>query len=88
MEGTQVRPAVRARRGMSVLDRVADGLLGADVPGVPGVWGERGTGGGAASVGVAGRLRDVGAERDRIRAAVRRAHQRRARLRPVLSRRG
>lgn len=87
MEGTQLRTAVRARRGVAVLDLVADGLLGADVPRVPGLWGARGASGGDAAAVTDGRVRDVGAERDLIKTVVHRVHQRRARRRLVANRR-
>ena len=86
---------MRARTGLAVLDRVFDDLLGDDVPQVPRLWGEHGPlGGGPADISPLARRaegqatdegRDVVAERDRIKAAMHRAHQRRARRRPLLT---
>jgi hypothetical protein len=86
---------MRARAGLSVLDRVADDLLGDGVPRVPRLWGEHGPlGGGPARLPQARRDpgqafpqgRDVAAERDLIRSALHVAHQRRARRRRLLTR--
>ena len=68
MEGTELR-TVRARRGSSALDRVADQLLGGGGPHGPRLWGERGL------------SWDAAAERERIRAASHRHHERIARRR-------
>jgi hypothetical protein len=84
MEGSGFRPRLRAGRDLLVLDRVVGGLLGVDVPRAPRLWGdEEAYGGNEDATG--GRARDVGAERDLIRTAVRLAHQRRARKRPVVN---
>lgn len=83
---------MRARVGLAVLDRVADGLLG---DGVPHRWGDIGPlGGDPAGIPQARRApgqpsqqgRDAAVERDRIRAALHVAHRRRARRRALLSR--
>ena len=86
---------MRARAGLSDLGRGSDDLLGDDVPQVPRLWGEHGPlGGGPTDViplarRAAGQAsdegRDVVAERDRIKTALHRAHQRRARRRPLLT---
>jgi hypothetical protein len=81
MEGSGFRARLRAGRSLQLLDRVADDVLGADVHWT---WGNGDVqGGGPRSFD---RTRDVDAERDLIRTAVQRAHQRRARRRPVVSR--
>ena len=95
MEGIELRTQMRARTGLTVLDRGIDGELGDDVPQVPRLWGEYGPlGGGPADVSPLARRaegqatdegRDVVVERDRIKAAMHRAHQRRARRRPLLT---
>jgi hypothetical protein len=69
VEGIELRTPVRARRGSAVLDRVADQLLGGGDLQVPRLWGERGP------------SQDAAAERERIRAALHRAHARRTRRR-------
>ena len=86
---------MRARAGLTDLDRGFDDRLGDDVPQVPSLWGERGPlGGGPTDVSPLARRaagqasdegRDVVAERDRIKAAMHRAHHRRARRRPLLT---
>ena len=86
---------MRARAGLTDLDRGFDDRLGDDVPQVTSPWGERGPldGGSTYASPLARRAagqasdesRDVVAERDRIRAAMHRAHHRRARRRPLLS---
>jgi len=95
VEGIEVRTRMRARAGLEVLDRGFDDRLGDDVPQVPRLWGERGPLGGGPinAIPLARRAagqaseegRDVVAERDQIKAAVHRAHQRRARRRPLLT---
>lgn len=95
MEGIEVRTRLRARTGRTVLDRGSDDQLGDDVPQVPSLWGEHGPlgGGPTNAIPMARRAvgqasdegRDVVAERDQVRTAVRRAHQRRARRRPLLT---
>jgi hypothetical protein len=85
---------MRARAGLTVLDRSSDEQLGDDVAQVPSLWGEHGPLGGGPTSPLARRAvgqasdegRDVVAERDQIRAAMHRAHQRRARRRPFLTR--
>ena len=87
MEGSEFRSRLRAGRDLLVLDRVVGDLLGVDVPRgglAPRLWGDEEANGGMKDA-TGGRARDVGAERDLIRTAVRRAHQRRARKRPVVS---
>ena len=84
MEGSEFRARLRARRDLLVLDRVVGDLLGVDVPRAPRLWGDEEAHGGEITA-IDGRARDVGAERDLIRTAVQRAHQRRARRRPVVS---
>ena len=69
MEGIELRTPVRARRGSPVLERVADQLLGGGGPRGPRLWGERGP------------SWDAAAERERIRAASHRHHERIARRR-------
>jgi hypothetical protein len=96
VEGIEVRTRMRARAGLTVLDRGFDDRLGDDVPQVPRLWGEHGPLGGGPTNAIplarraAGQAsdegRDVVAERDQIKAAVHRAHQRRARRRPLLTR--
>jgi hypothetical protein len=86
---------MRARAGLTDLDRGFDDRLGNDVPRVPRLWGEYGPlGGGPTDVSPLARRaegqateegRDVVVERDRIRAAMHKAHQRRARRRPLLT---
>jgi hypothetical protein len=86
---------MRARAGLTDLDRGFDDRLGDDVPQVPRLWGEYGPlGGGPTDVSPLARRaegqateegRDVVVERDRIRAAMHKAHQRRARRRPLLT---
>ena len=86
---------MRARTDRTVQDRGFDDRLGDDVPQVPSLWGEHGPlGGGPTDVSPLARRaagqasdegRDVVAERDQIKAAVHRAHQRRARRRPLLT---
>jgi hypothetical protein len=86
---------MRARTDLAVLDRGFDNQLGDDVPQVRRLWGEYGPlGGGPPNASplarrAAGQASDEGravvAERDQIRAAVHRAHQRRARRRPLLT---
>ena len=86
---------MRARTDLTNLDRRFDGQLGDDVPQVPSLWGEHGPlrGGQSNAIPLARRAagqasdegRDVVAERDQIKAAVHRAHQRRARRRPLLT---
>ncbi|MGZ4609630.1 MAG: hypothetical protein ACXV2H_05155 [Actinomycetes bacterium] len=98
MEGIEHRTVMRARRGLAVLDRLAEQLLSDDVPRVPLVWGEPGPDRGRPTIDVPqarradGRTpeqgRDVVAERERIRAELHRAHQRRARRRRTLVRLG
>lgn len=95
MEGIEVRTQMRARTDLMGLDRSFDDRLGDDVPQVPRLWGERGPLGGGPinAIPLARRAagqaseegRDVVAERDQIKAAVHRAHQRRARRRPLLT---
>jgi hypothetical protein len=97
MEGTEHRTRMRARRGLPVLERVLVGLLSDDVAPGPGAWGLPGPesteeriiavpqarrDGDARS----GQVRDVVAERERIRAELHRAHLRRARRRALLTR--
>jgi hypothetical protein len=94
VEGIEVRTRMRARAGLEVLDRGIDDL-GDDVPQVPRLWGEYGPLGDDSTNAIplarraAGQAsdegRDVVAERDQIKAAVHRAHQRRARRRPLLT---
>jgi hypothetical protein len=69
MEGIELRTSMRARRSSPVLDRVADQLLGGGGPQGPRLWGERGP------------AWDAAAERERIRAASHRRHERIARRR-------
>jgi hypothetical protein len=86
---------MRARAGLTDLDRGFDDRLGDDVPQVPRLWGEYGPlEGGPTDVSPLARRaegqateegRDVVVERDRIRTAMHRAHQRRARRRPLLT---
>ena len=78
MEGTQQRALVRARRHLPVVDRVAEGLLGAGGFRAPAQWGDAG------ARGVV--LEDAGSERHLIREAVRLRHLRRARRRPLVNR--
>jgi hypothetical protein len=95
MEGIEVRARMRAGVGLTDLDRGFDDRLGDDVPQVPSRWGERGPlGGGPTYVSPLARraagqasdeVRDVVAERELVRAAMRRAHHRRARRRPLLT---
>jgi hypothetical protein len=93
VEGIEVRTRMRARFGLTLLDRCFDDRLGDDVPQVPRLWGEHGPLGGGPTRSLARRTvgqasdegRDVVAERDQIRTAVHRAHQRRARRRPLLT---
>ena len=95
VEGTEVRTRMRARTGLAVPDRGFDDRLGDDVPQVQRLWGEYGPlGGGPAGIRPLARRaqgqatdegRDVVVERDRIKAAMHRAHQRRARRRPLLT---
>ena len=95
MEGIEVRTQMRARTDLIDLDRGFDDRLGDDVPQVPRLWGEYGPLGDGPTNAIplarraAGRAsdesRDVVAERDQIKAAVHRAHQRRARRRPLLT---
>ena len=95
MEGIEVRTQMRARTDLIDLDRGVDDRLGDDVPQVPRLWGEHGPlgDGPTNAIPLAGRAaglasdecRDVVAERDQIKAAVHRAHQRRARRRPLLT---
>jgi hypothetical protein len=86
---------MRARVGLLVPDRGSDDRLGGDISQVPSLWGEHGPlGGGPTDVSSLARRavgqgansrRDVAAERDLIRAVIRRAHQRRARRRPLVT---
>jgi hypothetical protein len=94
MEGSEFRARLRAGAGLTDLDRGFDDRLGDEVPQVPRLWGERGPLGGPTYVRpllrrAAGQaseeVRDVVAERERIRAAMQRAHHRRARRRPLLT---
>ena len=96
MEGIEVRTRMRARAGLTDLDRGFDDRLGDDVPQVPRLWGEReplGVGpthaiplARRAAGQASDEARDVVAERELIRAATRRANQKRARRRPLLTR--
>jgi hypothetical protein len=84
---------MRARAGLTDLDRGFDDQLGDDVPQVPSLWGEHGPLGGSptdvsplarrAAGQASDEGRDVVAEREWIKAAMRRAHHRRARRRPL-----
>ena len=95
MEGIELRTQMRARTDLIGLDRGFDDRLGDDVAQVPRLWGEHGPLGGSPTNAIplarraAGQAsdegRDVVAERDQIKAAVHRAHQRRARRRPLLT---
>jgi hypothetical protein len=95
VEGIEVRTQMRAGTDLMGLDRGFDERLGDDVPQVPRLWGEYGPLGGGSTNAIplarraAGQASDEGrdavAERDQIKAAVRRAHQRRARRRPLLT---
>lgn len=86
---------MRARAGLTHLDRGFDDQLGDDVPQVPRLWGEHGPlGGGPTDASPLARRaagqasdegRDVVAERNRIKAAMHRAHLRRARRRPLVT---
>ncbi|MDQ1615921.1 MAG: hypothetical protein QOJ60_1860 [Actinomycetota bacterium] len=78
MEGTQQRALVRAGRHLLVVDRVADGLLGAGGLRAPALWGDAGARGAV--------LEDAGSERHLIREAVRLRHLRPARRRPLVNR--
>jgi hypothetical protein len=96
MEGIEFRARMRAAAGLTDLDRGFDDRLGGDVVQVAHPWGEGGPlVSGPAYVSplarrAAGQVsdegRDVAAERELIRAAVQRAHHRRARRRPLLTR--
>jgi hypothetical protein len=95
MEGIEVRAPMRARAGLTDLDRGSDDRLSDDVPQGPRPGGTRGPleGGPTHARPLARRAtgrtseggRDVVAERELIRAAVAREHHRRARRRPLLS---
>jgi hypothetical protein len=86
---------MRARARLTELDRRVDDRLGDDVPPVSRSRGERGHLDSSPThvIPMARRTasqaavedRDVVAERDQIRAVMRRAHQRRARRRPLVS---
>jgi hypothetical protein len=86
---------MRARARLTDLDRRGDDRLGDDVPPVSRSWGKRGLLDGSpthvipmarrAAGQAAVEERDVVAERDQIKAVMRRAHHRRARRRPIVS---
>jgi hypothetical protein len=95
MEGIEVRTQMRAWTDLTGSGRSFDDRLGDDVPPVPRIWGKRAPLGGGPTNAIplarraAGQAsdeqRDVVAERDQIKAAVHRAHLRRARRRPLLT---
>jgi hypothetical protein len=95
MEGIEFRARMRAGAGLTDPGRRFDDRLGDDVAQVPRPWGKGGPlVGGPTYVSplarrAAGQVsdegRDVVAERELIRAAVHRAHHRRARRRPLVT---
>jgi hypothetical protein len=95
MEGIEIRAQMRARVDLTNPNRGFDDRLGGDAPQIPRLWGQRGPlGGGRSYVSPLARraadpasdeVRDVVAERELVTAAMKRAHHRRARRRPLLT---